>query len=108
MSREESRLINPVSNSISAPLALPMSAPGKVDSAVGTPSFEDLLLDAIREAGSAEKAVGPTSEAIGTRQEISPAEALGAVQKANDALRMMIEIQSRMVQAYQEVQNIRV
>jgi flagellar hook-basal body complex protein FliE len=101
-------LINPVNNSISAPLALPVSAPGKVDAAPGAASFQDLLLDAIREAGSTEKAAGQAVEATRTGGETSPAEALAAVRKADDALRMMIQIQNRMVQAYQEVQNIRV
>ena len=91
--REDCRLINPVNN-VSVPVALPTSGPGKVDAAAGAASFQDLLLDAIREAGSTQKT--------------GPAETLAAARKADDALRMMIEIQNRMVQAFQEVQNIRV
>jgi len=106
--REDSRLINPVGSSVSAPLAFPVSAPGKVDASPGAASFRDLLLDAVREAGSSEKAVGQTGEAIRAGQETSPAEALAAARQADQTLRVMIEIQNRMVQAYQEVQNIRV
>lgn len=85
-----------------------MSAPGRGDALQGATSFRDLLLDAVREAGSAEKGVGPTSAATRAGGETSPAEALAAARQADDALRVMIEIQNRMVQAYQEVQNIRV
>ena len=46
-------------------------------------------------------------EAGHRRRRVNPAEVLTAVQKADIAFRMMMQIRNKMVQAYQEVQNIR-
>ena len=49
-----------------------------------------------------------TVEKLVTGGDANPAEVLTAVQKADIAFRMMMQIRNKMVQAYQEVQNIRV
>ena len=47
-------------------------------------------------------------EAFSTGGDVTPAEVLTAVQKADLAFRMMMQIRNKLVAAYQEVQNIRV
>jgi flagellar hook-basal body complex protein FliE len=47
-------------------------------------------------------------EALAAGEEVSPAEVLIAVQKADLAFRLMMQIRNKLVQAYQELQNIRV
>lgn len=99
--------MNPI-NSISTPLALPGSALGQTDAAQESLSFKDLLLGSIQEVNSMQQAADRAVEAISSGEEINPAEVLTAVQKADIAFRLMMQIRNKMVQAYQEVQNIRV
>jgi flagellar hook-basal body complex protein FliE len=43
-----------------------------------------------------------------TGEDVNPAEVLTAVQKADMAFRMMMQIRNKLVQAYDEVKSIRV
>ena len=99
--------MNPI-NPISTPLTLPGQALGKANAAQETSSFKDFLLSSIQEVNSMQQAADRAVEAISSGEEISPAEVLTAVQKADIAFRLMMQIRNKMVQAYQEVQNIRV
>ena len=47
-------------------------------------------------------------EAFATGGDVNPAEVLTAVQKADMAFRMMMQVRNKLVQAYQDVQDIRV
>lgn len=47
-------------------------------------------------------------EQLATGGEVSPAEVFTAVQKADLAFRMMMQVRNKLVQAYQDVQNIKV
>jgi flagellar hook-basal body complex protein FliE len=47
-------------------------------------------------------------ETMATGGEINPAEVLTAVQKADLAFRMMMQIRNTLVQSYDEIKNIRV
>ena len=47
-------------------------------------------------------------EKFATGGDISPAEVLTAVQKADLAFKMMLQVRNKLVQAYEEVQAIRV
>ena len=99
--------MNPVQN-IATPAVLPGQAPGSADAAQPGPSFKDFLLQSIQEVNTMQQAADRAVEALSTGQEISPAEVLTAVQKADIAFRLMMQIRNKIVQAYQEVQNIRV
>ena len=99
--------MNPVNN-ITTPLVLPGRALGRADAAEGTASFKDFLLNSIREVNSMQQAADRAVEALAAGEQINPAEVLTAVQKADIAFRLMMQIRNKMVQAYQEVQNVRV
>jgi len=53
---------------------------------------------------SADRAV----EQLATGGDVTPAEVMTAVQKADIAFRMMMQVRNKLVQAYDEVKNIRV
>ncbi len=55
-----------------------------------------------------QQAADQAVEQLATGGDVNPAEVLTAVQKADIAFRMMMQIRNKIVQAYQEVQNIRV
>ena len=100
--------MNPISNKISVPMALPGLTSGQSDATQAKSSFKDFLLNSIQQVNSMQQAADQAVEAIASGEEVNPAEVLTAVQKADIAFRLMMQIRNKMVQAYQEVQSIRV
>ena len=99
--------MNPVQN-ISTPAVLPGQVPGQTAAAEPGASFKDFLLQSIQEVNSMQQEADRAVEALSTGNDVNPAEVLTAVQKADIAFRLMMQIRNKIVQAYQEVQNIRV
>jgi len=99
--------MNPV-QSITTPGLLSGQALGTQEAAQPGASFKDFLLDSIREVNSMQQAADQAVEALSTGEDVNPAEVLTAVQKADVAFRLMMQIRNKIVEAYQEVQNIRV
>jgi flagellar hook-basal body complex protein FliE len=91
---------------VTSPLAFPQL--GAAKSAATDPSFKDFLIDSIREVNSMQQQADQAVESLASGGEANPAEVLTAVQKADIAFRMMMQIRNKIVQAYQEVQSIRV
>jgi flagellar hook-basal body complex protein FliE len=88
---------------------LPLPAPSATPSAAaGQPSFKDFLLNSMQEVNSMQQDANHAVEALATGGDVNPAEVLTAVQKADLAFRMMMQIRNKLVEAYQEVQNVRV
>jgi flagellar hook-basal body complex protein FliE len=100
-------MINSIQN-ISTPLALSPNALGGKDAAQGTTAFKDYLLDSIKQVNDMQQQADSAVEQFATGGEISPAEVLTAVQKADLAFKMMLQVRNKLVQAYEEVQAIRV
>jgi len=99
--------MNPVQN-ISTPAVLPGQVPHQAEAAQPGASFKDFLLQSIQEVNSMQQEADRAVEALSTGNDVNPAEVLTAVQKADIAFRLMMQIRNKIVQAYQEVQNIRV
>jgi flagellar hook-basal body complex protein FliE len=72
------------------------------------PSFKDTLLKSIQDVDSLQKQANNAVEQMATGGNVTPAEVLSAVQKADIAFRLMMQIRNKLVQAYQDVQQIRV
>lgn len=96
--------ISRISTSTAAPLSAPRTAAGPE----GGASFKDVLLDSIREVNTLQQSADQAVEKLATGADVSPAEVLTAVQKADIAFRMMMQIRNKIVQAYEEVKNVRV
>jgi len=99
--------MNPIQN-VHAPMTL--RGPETIKPAGGQPdgSFKDFLVNSIQEVNSMQQAADQAVEKLAAGQDVNPAEVLTAVQKADIAFRMMMQIRNKLIQAYQEVQNIRV
>jgi flagellar hook-basal body complex protein FliE len=82
------------------------SAGGADASSAG--SFKNFLLDSIHQVNSMQQDANRTVEQLATGGDVSPAEVFTAVQKADLAFRMMMQVRNKLVQAYQDVQNIKV
>jgi flagellar hook-basal body complex protein FliE len=76
--------------------------------AQGAGSFKELLLNSIQEVNSMQQQADQAVERLAQGENVNPAEVLTAVQKADIAFRMMMQMRNKIVQAYNEVQNIRV
>jgi len=95
-------------NNISAFALQPGQLAGKPDAGQNAASFTGFLKEAIGEVNSMQAAADQAVEMLAAGDEVNPVEVLTAVQKADIAFRMMMQIRNKLVQAYQEVQNIRV
>jgi flagellar hook-basal body complex protein FliE len=72
------------------------------------PSFKDYLLDSIKQVNSMQQDADRAVETLFTGGDVNPAEVLTAVQKADLAFRMMMQIRNKLVSAYEDIQNIRI
>ena len=102
--------MNPIQG-IQAPIPLPGQATAAQSSGVteGAKTFKDYLVDSIKEVNTMQQDADQAVEQLVTGSgDVNPAEVLTAVQKADIAFRMMMQVRNKMVQAYQEVQNLRV
>jgi flagellar hook-basal body complex protein FliE len=93
---------------LQTPLALPKTIGPAQSAPADGKSFKDVLLDSIREVNSMQQSADKAVEKLATGGDVSPAEVLTAVQKADLAFRMMMQIRNKLLTAYEEVKNIRV
>jgi len=71
-------------------------------------SFHDMMLGSIEEVNNLQLNADRSIEVLMTGGDIGTAEVLTAIQKADIAFKMMMQIRNKLVAAFQEIQNIRV
>lgn len=71
-------------------------------------AFKDFLLQSIDQVNGMQNDANHAVQNLMTGGDVNPAEVLTTVQKADLAFRMMLQIRNKLVQAYQEVKEIRV
>ena len=99
--------MNPIQN-LSTPLPLSLPAGKDANAAKSTTSFKNFLLDSIQQVNSMQQEADSAVEKMATGGDVNPAEVLTAVQKADIAFKMMLQVRNKLVQAYEDVQAIRV
>lgn len=72
------------------------------------PAFKEFLLKALDQVNTMQYDADQAVEQLATGGDVNAAEVLTAVQKADLSFRMMMQIRNKLVQAYQEIQNIRI
>ncbi len=96
-------------NSISSlPSSLPLSLTGPAKTEAAGDSFKNYLLDSIKQVNSMQQEADSAVEKLVTGGDVNPAEVLTAVQKADLAFKMMLQVRNKLVAAYDEIQAIRV
>ncbi|OHB77395.1 MAG: flagellar hook-basal body complex protein FliE [Planctomycetes bacterium RBG_16_64_10] len=90
------------------PPLLPAPVSGIGQPAVQGESFKDFLLDSIRRVNTIQSEADRAVESLFTGGDISPAEVLTAVQKADLAFRMMMQARNKLIQVYHEIQNLQI
>ncbi len=74
----------------------------------GGPSFKDVLLDSIQQVNSMQLEADHAVETMFSGGEINPAEVLTAVQKADLAFRLTMQMRNKLMEVYQEIKDIRI
>ncbi len=72
------------------------------------PSFKEFLLDSLDHVNAMQLDANQAVEQLATGEDVNAAEVLTAVQKADLSFRMMMQIRNKLVQAYQEIKEIRI
>jgi flagellar hook-basal body complex protein FliE len=76
--------------------------------ATGGQPFKNILLEALNQVNTMQTQANEAVQQLVTGGEVNPAEVLTTLQKADISFRMMLQIRNKLVQAYQEVNNIRI
>jgi flagellar hook-basal body complex protein FliE len=85
-----------------APPALPQQAE------TNQPSFKNLLLEGIEQVNSMQQQADRAVEQLVTGGDVDAASVLTSIQKADMSFRMMMQIRNKLMQAYQEVKDMRI
>jgi len=81
---------------------------GQAAGAQAEQPFKDLLLKSLNEVNDMQQNANKAVNELITGGDANMAEVFTAVQKADISFRMMMQIRNKLVQAYQEVKDIRI
>jgi len=95
-------------NNISIGQQFTMPAAPSLDGQSGGPSFKDVLVDSIQQVNTMQLQADQAVETMFTGGEINPAEVLTAVQKADLAFRLTMQMRNKLMEVYQEIKDIRI
>jgi len=82
--------------------------PAAMPSQDGGTSFKDLLVDSIRQVNTMQLEADQAVETLFTGGNVQPAEVLTAVQKADLAFRLTMQMRNKLMDVYQEIKDIRI
>jgi len=74
----------------------------------GIDQFADLLTNQIRDVNSMQTDANSMVHSLLTGGDVNEAEVLTAVQKADLAFRMLLQVRNKLIEAYREVQQIQI
>lgn len=81
---------------------------GGLDSSSGAGSFGKLLTDQVKNVNTMQVDANDMVHSLLTGGDVNEAEVLTAVQKADLAFRMLLQVRNKLIEAYREVQQIQV
>lgn len=99
--------MNPIHN-LPPSAITPGQSPGLSPAPKDAASFKNFLVDSIREVNSVQQDADAAVEQLFTGGDVTPAEVLTAVQKADVAFRLMLQVRNKMVGAFEEIKNLRI
>jgi len=92
--------------SIGQPLAPALASP--IGEQTSGASFKDVLVDSIQQVNTMQLDADKAVETMFTGGDVNPAEVLTAVQKADLAFRLTMQMRNKLMEVYQEVKDIRI
>jgi flagellar hook-basal body complex protein FliE len=90
------------------PPSVPLIGSQHVDGTGASQPFKNILLEALDQVNTMQSQANEAVEQLVTGGEVNPAEVLTTLQKADMSFRLMLQIRNKLVQAYQEINNIRI
>ncbi len=100
--------MSPINGLPLPPPAMPtLGMPQSTQPAGGQP-FKNVLLEALDQVNAMQSQANEAVNQLVTGGDVNPAEVLTTLQKADMSFRMMLQIRNKLVQAYQEINNIRI
>jgi flagellar hook-basal body complex protein FliE len=93
------------------PLAPMADAPGKAaarEPSSGIDAFANVLATQVRNVNAMQVDANDRVHSLLTGGEVNEAEVLTAVQKADLAFRMLLQVRNKLIEAYREVQQIQI
>jgi flagellar hook-basal body complex protein FliE len=101
--------MTPIQN-ITVPLTLPggNTLPPATSAAGEGTAFKNILLEALDQVNMMQQEADLAVEQLVTGGDVNPAEVLTTLQKADMSFKLMLQIRNKLVQAWQEVNNIRI
>ncbi len=101
--------MNPISsyNPI-VPLPQPGSTGAASSGGAEGKSFQDLFLEGIRQVNTAQQQAEHASQQLMTGGDVNMAEVLTSIRKADLSFQLMQSIRNKLIQAYQEIRDIRI
>lgn len=85
-----------------------LAVAGTAKEAQGAGSFKNLLIDSIEHVNGMQQQADQAVEALFTGGDVNPAEVLTAVQKADMAFRLTMQVRNKLMDVYREIQEVRI
>lgn len=92
---------------ISSPSVWPTPSVGAAKPTEGTPSFQSLLQNSIEQMGQSEAHANQMIEQSLLGDDVTQVEVMTAVKKADLALKMMVQVRNKLLEAYDEIKQLR-
>jgi flagellar hook-basal body complex protein FliE len=101
--------MNPISSFTPALVSATANLPAPLPSAATDQApFRNLLLEGLDQMNAMQHEANAAVEQLVTGGDVNPAEVLTALQKADMSFNLMLQIRNQLVQAYQEISNVRI
>jgi flagellar hook-basal body complex protein FliE len=100
--------MSPITSLPLSPPVAPALGAGQAVGQVGGQPFKNILVEALNQVNTMQSQANEAVQQLVTGGDVNPAEVLTTLQKADISFRMMLQIRNKLVQAYQEVNNIRI
>jgi flagellar hook-basal body complex protein FliE len=95
-------------NNISIPQSLGQPTLPSSGGQANAPAFKDMLIDSIQQVNTMQLDADQAVETLFTGGDVNPAEVLTAVQKADLAFRLTMQMRNKLMEVYQEIKDIRI
>ncbi len=100
--------MTPITSITTTPILQPGRIGGAAAPANAGQSFKDFLVQSIQDVNSMQAVADKAVEKLATGGDVNPAEVLTAVQKADIAFQMMVQVRNKLVDAFTEIKNLQI
>jgi flagellar hook-basal body complex protein FliE len=100
--------MNSIQTTVAGARATLPTPPTASNQGVAPSSFKDLLVKSIQDVNSAQQQANQAVETLMTGGDADPAAVFTAVEKADLAFRMAMQMRNKVMAAYQEIKDIRI